>query len=194
MCPWFTSVRPIIVTMSVGECEYMCCVFWAFVPLWIVQMTTSLVPCVNHCARLLFILCSPRFFGWVSNPVFFWGSSSPCPYTARHILGLIKIETITHTCTCLLTLHTNMTVSPLLLPETTNHSNGMLQLFLGMFHPSIRERSLLCNTFWLRMKMTSVTIDIMELHITHSTLKCPHYPTIPFQPFNYQRPLCIDFW
>ena len=34
----------------IGACEYLFCVFWAFVPLWIVQMITGLVPCDNHCA------------------------------------------------------------------------------------------------------------------------------------------------
>lgn len=28
MCPLFTIVVSIIVTMSVGACEYLCCAFW----------------------------------------------------------------------------------------------------------------------------------------------------------------------
>ena len=38
-------VLSIIVTRSVGAWEYLCCVFQAFVPLWIAQMITGLAPC-----------------------------------------------------------------------------------------------------------------------------------------------------
>ena len=71
----------------------VCCVFCAFVALWMEQMTTGLVPCVNHHARVLFIQGTPRSFVWVSTLclcyVFVW-SSSPCLYTARRNLGLNK--------------------------------------------------------------------------------------------------------
>ena len=42
----------------------------AFVPLWIVQMITGLIPCVNHCARVLFIRGTPRSFVLGFYPVF----------------------------------------------------------------------------------------------------------------------------
>jgi hypothetical protein len=69
--------------LLVGVWVPVLCVL-AFVPLWIAQMITGLVPCVNHCARVLFIQGSPRSFVWVLNLcicyVFVW-SSSPCLYT-----------------------------------------------------------------------------------------------------------------
>jgi uncharacterized protein (DUF2062 family) len=64
-------VLMIIVTMSVGACE--CCVFWAFVPLWIAQMITGLILCVFIRGTLLF---------WVSTLCFvsvFVRSSSRTP-------------------------------------------------------------------------------------------------------------------
>jgi hypothetical protein len=93
MCPLFTMVLSIIVTMSIGACEYLCCVFWAIMPLWIAQMITGLVPCDNHCALVLFILGTPWSFVWVSTLCFcyaFVWSSSPCIFTALRNLVLIK--------------------------------------------------------------------------------------------------------
>jgi hypothetical protein len=40
MFPLVSMVLSIIVTMSVGACEYLCCVFWAFKLLWSAQMIT----------------------------------------------------------------------------------------------------------------------------------------------------------
>ena len=79
----------IIVATSVGACEYLCYVFWAFVPLWIVQMITGLVPCDNHCALVLFIRGTPRAFVWVSTLFFI---TCLLLYTARRNLGKIKIK------------------------------------------------------------------------------------------------------
>jgi hypothetical protein len=67
MCPLFTIVLSIIVTMSIGV--PVLCVL-AFVPLWIAQMFTGLVPCVNHCARVLFIRGTPHTFVLGFYPVF----------------------------------------------------------------------------------------------------------------------------
>jgi hypothetical protein len=39
----------------------------AFVALWIAQMITGLVPCVNHCELVLFIRGTTRSFVWVST-------------------------------------------------------------------------------------------------------------------------------
>jgi hypothetical protein len=52
---------------------------WAFVPLWIAQMITGLVPCDNHCALVLSIQGAPCSFVWVSTLcfcyLFVWSSS-----------------------------------------------------------------------------------------------------------------------
>jgi hypothetical protein len=71
-------------------CEDLCCVFWAYRPLWIAQMITGLVPCVNHSACVFFIQGIPRSFVWVSTLCFMYmlvWSSSPCLYTPRRNLG-----------------------------------------------------------------------------------------------------------
>ena len=75
----------------------MLCVL-AFVPLWIAQMITRLVPCANHCARVLFIRGTLLGFNPVFCIVFVW-SLSLCFYTARRNLGGIK--NITHSSACL---------------------------------------------------------------------------------------------
>ena len=65
----------------------------AFMPLWIAQMITGRIQCVNHCVRVSFIRGTPLSFVWVSTlcfySVFVW-SSSPCLYMVRHNLGLNK--------------------------------------------------------------------------------------------------------
>jgi hypothetical protein len=101
ICPLFPMISTclsvpfglhwIIVTTSVGVCTVLCVL--AFVSLWIAQMITGLVLCVNHCARVLFTQGTPRSFvlGFylVFCYVFVW-SSPLCLYTARRNLGLIK--------------------------------------------------------------------------------------------------------
>jgi hypothetical protein len=111
VCPLVSIGLSIIVT--IGACEYLCCVFWAFVSLWIAQMITVLVPSrVLIIMRMcyLFEVLLPLLLG-VHNPVlcivFIW-SSCPCLYTARRNLGAVK-KTITHSCVCLQIIHTNVT-------------------------------------------------------------------------------------
>ncbi|XP_070977771.1 peroxisome proliferator-activated receptor gamma coactivator 1-alpha-like isoform X7 [Oncorhynchus clarkii lewisi] len=70
-------------------------------------MITGLVPCDNHCALVLFIRGTTRSFVLGFYPVFcyvFVWSSSPCLYTARRNLGLIKIRIRISE-----SLHTNVT-------------------------------------------------------------------------------------
>ena len=47
-------------------CEYLCCVFWAFVPLWIAQIITGLVPSVKRCFIMYFFI-SPKLWRAVSG-------------------------------------------------------------------------------------------------------------------------------
>ena len=79
MCPLFTMVLLIIVTMSVGVCKYLGVL--AFVPLWIAQMIMGLIPCNNHCEFVYLFEVLLALLFWVSTLcfcyVFAW-SSSPC--------------------------------------------------------------------------------------------------------------------
>jgi hypothetical protein len=76
--------------MAIGACEYLVLCVLALVPLWIAQMITGLVPCVNHCVLVLFIQ-GTHLFCLGFYPVFcymvVWSSYL---YTARCNLGLIK--------------------------------------------------------------------------------------------------------
>ena len=109
---WFPLGCPLVFQSPLVRVS-TCGVFWVFVPLWIAQMITCLVPCVNYCARVLFIRGTLRSFVWVSTlcvvDVFNW-SSSPCLYMARRNLGTIK-KTITHSCICLPINYTNVTMN-----------------------------------------------------------------------------------
>jgi hypothetical protein len=104
--PLVSMVLSIIVTMSVGACEYLCCVFWAFMLSWL--QVSSRVIIIARVGYLFEIVLALLSFYPVFCYLFFW-SSSPCLYTARHNLCLIKTSIMLFLCMSPESLHTNVT-------------------------------------------------------------------------------------